>query len=167
MRVLVSLMLIAFGPASSLDHATFRVDEFVENPRIAVATIGPRAGAAGYFWLRVHFYSSLTPAERRQAETGGVQAQRTHWAAVLQFGLDAQGTVGHIDMAVPGHTCTIAATSVDAQAVLQDFRFDGKTLTLRTKGVHICDLSLLHVANQRFEWDVDLDTPVIQSGSFQ
>ena len=39
-----------------------------------------------------------------------------------------------VDMAVPGRTCTIAPFEKDVKSFLQDYRFDGKNLRLKSKG---------------------------------
>jgi len=161
--VLFALLLVGVGTRASAQSAMFRVDRVTKTPSIAIATIDPRPGAAGYTWLRIYFYASLTPSERKQAETGGLPAQRTNWAAVLQLGLDKAFTVRHVDMSVPGHTCTIAASEVEARSMLQVFRFDGHQFTLRTQGSHTCDFRAIHIPNQQFEWDVDLTSPVGES----
>jgi hypothetical protein len=162
-KALFALLLASVGTSASAQSATFRVDRVTKTPTVAVATIEPRPGAPGYSWLRIYFYSSLTPSERKQAEMGGQQAVRTHWAAVLQFGLDTAFTVWQVDMAVPGYTCTIAASDVEARNALQVFQFDGRQLRLRAKGSHVCDMSAVKVPNPQFEWDVDVAAPVIES----
>jgi hypothetical protein len=37
---------------------------------------------------------------------------------------------------------------------------DGKRVRLPGQGSHVCDMRSLRIANQTFEWDVDLDVPV-------
>jgi hypothetical protein len=160
----LGLVMAATSP-SSAQTATFRVDGVTSTPLTAVATIQPRPGAPGYSWLRIYFYSSLTAAERRQAERGGIDAHRTHWAAVLQFSLDTSWTIWQIDLSVPGHACTIAASDRDATRVVQAFQFENGRLRLRTTGAHVCDMRSIGVPNQRFEWDVSTDTRVVESRS--
>lgn len=158
-------LAIAAASTGSAQTATFRVDGKTSAPSTIVATIQPRSGAPGYFWLRIYFYSSLTATERAQAERGGIDAHRTHWAAVLQFGLDKQSTIWQIDLSVPGHTCTIAESDRAAKGVVQVFQFENGRLALRTKGTHVCDMRSLGIPDQTFEWDVDLDTRVVESRS--
>jgi hypothetical protein len=166
MRIVVwMLALLMAATSSAAQTATFRVDGVTTTPSTVVATIEPRPGAPGYFWLRLYFYSSLTAVERKQAERGGVDAHRTHWAAVFQLGLDKQSTIWQVDLSVPGHACTLAASDRDARIAIQTFRFGGGQLSLKAKGLHVCDLSSLGIPNQRFEWDVDVDTQVVESRS--
>jgi len=155
-----TLALLIAASTSSAQSATFRVDCVTSTPSTVVATIQPRPGAPGYSWLRIYFYSSLTESEREQVERGGTDAHRTHWAAVLQLSLDARSTVWQIDLSLPGHSCTIAESDRDANSALQAFQFDGGRLVLKTKGVHVCDMRSLGISNQRFEWDVSVDTRV-------
>ena len=117
---------------------------------------------ARYSWLRIYFYSSsLTASERAHATKGDIDSIRTAWAAVLQLTVDKNSTVWQIDLSLPGHTCTIAASDRDARNVLQDFQFDGGRLRVKGKGFHDCDLTSLRVPNQRFEWDMNFETSVI------
>jgi hypothetical protein len=85
---------------------------------------------------------------------------RSNWSAVLQLTVDQEGTVWQVDLSLPGHTCTIAASDVEARDVLQMFQFDGQRVRLRGQGSHVCDMRSLRIANQTFEWDVDLDVLV-------
>jgi hypothetical protein len=75
--------------------------------------------------------------------------------AVLQLGVDKDGKVWQVDLSVPGHACTIASSDSAANAMLQEYRFDGTRLRLRTKGTHPCET---------FAWDVDLTVPVFATG---
>jgi hypothetical protein len=70
--------------------------------------------------------------------------------------------VWQVDVSVPGHACTIAASEPDVKSVLQDYRFDGRRLRLKSKGSFVCDLKSLGIPNQRFGWDLDLDVPVFR-----
>jgi hypothetical protein len=160
--ILWTLGLVIATVATAAQTATFRVEGVTITPSTVVATIEPRLGAPGYRWLRVYFYSSLTAAERAQAERGGSEAFRTHWAAVLQFSLDQQSTIWQVDLAVPGHTCTIAESNVAAKKAVQAFRLDDGRLSLTAKGLNVCDMKSLGIPNQTFEWDVNITTPVFE-----
>jgi hypothetical protein len=155
--------LLIAAAASGDQRSNFKVDGVASAPSVFVATIQPRADAPEYSWLRIYFYGSLSAAERAQAERGGMYAQRTHWAAVLQVSLDRHSTIWQVDVAVPGHSCTVAASDREAKSVVQAFRYEGGRLSLQTAGSHVCDFSAIHVPNQRFEWDVSVDAPVFQS----
>ena len=80
--------------------------------------------------------------------------------AVLQFSLDKDLKVWQVDMSVPGHGCTIAPFEQDVKNFLQDYQFDGKNLRLKSKGSYVCDMKSMGMANQKFGWDVDLNTQV-------
>jgi hypothetical protein len=158
----------AVTPASFTTNARFSSGATSLSLSTAVATIEPRLGAPGYRWLRVRFYAfPLTPADVAAVTKGNVEPLEQRWKsktgpeynvshAVLQFGVDKDGKVWQVDLSIPGQTCTIAASDVEAKALLQDYRFDGTRLRLKTKGKHPCE---------RLAWDVDLTLPVFATGS--
>ena len=118
----------------------------------------------GYSWLRISFYASpLSSDDRASATKGRVDAMKAKWSAVLQLTVDKDATVWQVDLALPGHTCTIAESDRDAKNALQEFRFDGRHLRLRGKGSYVCDLRSLKIPNQTFGWDVDVDAPVVEA----
>jgi hypothetical protein len=168
--LLVTLLQAAVTPASFTTKARFSSGATSLSLSTAVATIEPRLAAPGYRWLRVHFYAfPLTPADVAAVTKGNIEPLDRRWKsnagnpakynvsnAVLQFGVDKDGKVWQIDLSVPGHTCTIAASDKEAKALLQDYRFDGTRLRLKTAGAHACE---------RLAWDVDLTVPVFATGS--
>ena len=76
--------------------------------------------------------------------------------------MDSDSNVWQVDLALPGHTCTVAESEREAKSALPEFRFDGERLRLRGKGSHVCDMKSLGIPNQTFGWDVDLDIPVVE-----
>lgn len=129
----------------------------------AVATVQPRTAAPGYSWVRIYFYPSpLTADESARAGQGRVDSIK-RWNAMLQLTVDKNATVWQVDLAVPGHTCTIAESDRDAKNAFQEMSFDGAHVRLKGKGAHVCDMRLLNIPNQTFTWDVDLDSPVIEA----
>jgi hypothetical protein len=156
--------LLAAVAVGSVQTAKFGVDGVTRTPSTIVATIQPRTAAPGYSWLRVYFYSSPA-SERANAASSHVVPIRTDWTAVLQFTVDKNSTVWQIDLSLPGHTCTIAESDRDARHALQEFQYEGGRLRVRGKGFHMCDMTSLGIPNQRFEWDVDFETPVIEGVS--
>lgn len=154
--------------------ARFSVDAFHTTLSTAMATMEPRLGAPGYFWVRVHFYSFAPAAEDVAAAQSGSlksmddkrqkKASNTedynHSNAVIQLGIDKNYKVWQVDMAVPGHTCTIAPFEDDVKKFLQVYQFDGKTLKLKSKGEYVCDMKSVGAGEPHFGWDIDLDTPV-------
>jgi hypothetical protein len=130
-----------------------------------VATIEPRLGAPGYRWLRVHFYAyPLTTTDVLAVTNGNIESLERRWKAMagtpakynvshalLQLGVDKDGKVWQVDLAVPGFACTIAGSDREANVLLQEYRFDGSRLKLRAKGTHSCE---------KFGWDIDVTTPV-------
>jgi hypothetical protein len=162
MRILWASTLITATAISLVQTSRFGVDGKTTSASTTVATIQPRTAAPGYSWIRIYFYSSsLTASERANATKGEVESIRTGWSAVLQLTVDKATTVWQIDLSLPGHTCTIAASDRDAKNVLQEFQFDGTRLRLTGKGFHDCDMTSLRVPNQRFEWEMNFETSVI------
>ena len=53
---------------------------------------------------------------------------------VIQLTVDKDFKVTRVDMAVPGHTCTIAPFEPERKNFLQTYQFDGKNLKLKSKG---------------------------------
>ncbi|HYN06245.1 MAG TPA: hypothetical protein VES67_02545 [Vicinamibacterales bacterium] len=155
-----SILLIAVA-LNSVQTAKFGVDGVTNTPSTIVATIEPRTAAAGYSWLRVYFYSSLSAGERASAAKGLVESIRTAWVAVLQFTVDKTSTVWQIDLSLPGHTCTIAESDADARKAFQEFLYDGRRLRVKGKGSFVCVMSAIGVPNRTYEWDVDFETAVM------
>ncbi len=156
-------------------NAKFAVDSTSLVLSTAVATIGARPGATGYSWLRIYFYSFPPTADDLTAiANGNVDSMEARWQkfagkhdnsyntshAVIQLSVDKDSKVWQVDMSIPGHSCTIASFEKDVSSFLQDYRFDGKTLRLKSKGAHLCDMSVNSAPNEKFEWDIDLETSV-------
>jgi hypothetical protein len=154
------LPILLMAAVVSAQTSKFGSDGVTTTPSIVVATIEPRTAAPGYSWLRVYFYSSLTSGERANAAKGLVEAIRTPWAAVLQFTVDKTSTVWQIDLSLPGHACTVAESDSDARKAFQEFLYDGRRLRLKGKGSHVCVMNARGASSPRFDWEVDLDTPV-------
>ena len=84
---------------------------------------------------------------------------RTSFAS-LQLSVDRDFTVWQVDMAVPGHSCTIAPFEADVQKFLQTYQADVHHVSLKSAGSYVCDMKFMGLANQTFRWDVDLDLSV-------
>jgi hypothetical protein len=157
-----STWLCAILGLAMVSSGNFSVNGVNSRTSTAVATIEPRTGAAGYSWLRVYFYASTLSAEDSAAATRGhIRSIKQPWSAVLQLTLDASAHVWQIDLSLPGHTCTVAESDRDAALALSGFHFDGGHLRLRSQSSHVCDMPALRVPRQSFEWNVDLDVPVV------
>lgn len=164
MRSLSVSAIFALASIGSASNARFSVDGTASTPSTAVATIQPRTGAPGYYWLRVYFYSApLASDDSASATKGRVESIKAKWSAVLQLTVDDHSNVWQVDLSLPGHTCTIAESDREAKNAMQEFQFDRKRLRLRGKGSHVCDMRSLGIPNQAFAWDVDLDTPVVEN----
>jgi hypothetical protein len=163
--------LWAFALLTSLEtspaqSARFAVDDLTSITPTVVATVEPRADAPASSWIRMYFYSfALTPIERQRAATGRDPALLRQWEAILQLTVDPKGTVSAMDLALPGRPCAVAQTGGDAARAVQHFEFDGTRLRMTSKAFSICDLKVEGVPNQRFEWDLTLDTPVVRRAS--
>jgi hypothetical protein len=163
-------------PNSFHTSASFSVDNNVMSLSSAVATIEPRLGAPGYSWLRISFYSfPVTADDIAGVMKGDTSSMDKKWNqkashpkeynsshATVQLSVDQSSKVWQVDMSVPGHACTIAPFEPDVKTFLQTYRFDGKNLRLRSKGSYICDMKFMGIPNQKFGWDIDLNTAVFE-----
>jgi hypothetical protein len=171
------------GPASvdqnsTQKNANFSVDNNALSLTTAVATIEPRPGAPGYSWLRISFYSfalaSDDIASLIKGDTGSMDRKWNKKAgnpddynssyAVIRLSVDKNSKVWQVDMYVPGYGCTIAPFEPDVKSFLQDYRFDGKRLRLKSKGSYMCDMKFLGIPDQKFSWDFELNTIVVEKG---
>ena len=184
--VLVVIMLGSIGaaladptpidPSTFSTSAKFSVDKSAMTLSSAVATIEPRLGAPGYSWLRITFYGfPLTADDVAGVTSGNTESIEKKWSAkasnpadynrshaVIQLSVDAAHKVWQVDMSVPGHTCTIAPFEPDVKGFLQTYQFDGKKLTLKSKGSYTCDMKFMGMPNQNFGWDIDVNIPVFE-----
>src|SRR6266849_1245101 len=67
-----------------------------------------------------------------------------------------------IDNSVSSLTTAIATIEPDVKSFLQNYRFDGKNLKLKSKGSYVCDMKFMGIPNQKFSWDIDLSVPVFE-----
>jgi hypothetical protein len=169
-------------PDSFGTSAEFAVDNNHLSLSSVIATIEPRVGAPGYSWVRIHFYSfPPASADMTAIENGDVASMDKKWEkladrhdnsynisnAVVQLSVDKDYKVWQVDMAVPGHTCTIAPFEKDVKSFLQNYRFDGKNLRLKSKGSYVCDMKFMKLPDQTFSWDIDLTIPVYEKGRWR
>ena len=165
-------------PGSFATRAGFSVDDVSLSLSTAIATIEPRLGAPGYSWLRIYFYSfPVAPEDMPALLKGDVSSMERKWNqkssdpknynvshAALQLSVDQNHKVWQVDMSIPGHTCTIAPYQAEVNSFLQAYQFDGKNLRLKSKGTYVCDMKFMGIPNQKFAWDVDLNTTVFDKG---
>lgn len=163
-------------PNSFHTQANFSVDNDAMSLTTAVATIEPRLGAPGYSWVRIYFYSFPVAADDMAGIMNGSTASMDKkWTrkasnpkdynasrAVIQLSVDKGFKVWQVDMSVPGHSCTIAPFEQDVKNFLQTYQFDGKNLKLKSKGSFVCDMGSIGIPNQKFGWDIDLNTAVYE-----
>jgi hypothetical protein len=163
-------------PNSFHTNANFSVDNNALSLSTAVATIERRLGAPEYSWLRIHFYSFPVGADDiagiLKGDTSSMDKKWNQKAsnpkdynrsnAVIQLSVDSTSKVWQVDMSVPGHTCTIAPFEPEVKNFLQDYQFDGKNLRLKSKGSYICDMKFMGIPNQKFGWEIDLNTVVYE-----
>lgn len=164
----------SLSPGSFNVNAQLSVGDRTISLRSAVAILQARPGAPGYSWLRIYFYSfPLTAEDISGARTGNVQSMERKWNkkagnpvdynsshGVIQLGVDKNFKVWQVDMSVPGYACTIAPFPKDVEAFLQNYRFDGRNLKLKSKGSYVCGLKVMNVPKQTLGWDINLDIPV-------
>jgi hypothetical protein len=162
-------------PDSFSTTAKFAVNQDHLSLSSAIATIEPRPGAPGYSWVQINFYSFPPAADDLPGiAKGNVASMDRKWEklsdrhdnsynvsnAVIQLSVDKDYKVWQVDMAVPGHTCTIAPFEKNVTSFLQDYRFDGKNLRLKSTGSYVCDMKFMKIADQTFAWDIDVNIPV-------
>jgi hypothetical protein len=154
--------------------ASLSVDKTSLTLTSAVAVREFRKYPAGYSWLRIHFYSfPLTATDLVAARSGNVDLidkksnknssdPKVGSASfgVIQLSLDEKLAVSQVDMSIPGHSCTIAPFDKDVRAFLETYRFDGKTLRLKSKGSYTCDLKAVGAGEKTYTWDIDVSLPV-------
>jgi hypothetical protein len=161
MELLVWLSLMASTlVAPHVAAARFDVDGDTTAPSTILATIEPKAGAPEDKWIRIYFYSSESTAPQ-QTLIAATPDHVRNWAAILQLTVGANATVSQIDLALPGHVCTVAQSGSDAARAIQTFEFDGQSMRLKTNAFSVCDLKLLGIPNPTFSWNVDIDTPLV------
>jgi len=174
--VAASARAIPIDPSTFKTNSTFSVDNSVSSLTTAIATIEARRGAPGYSWVRINFYSFPVAAEDLAGiEKGNVESMDKKWMkkasnpkdynssnAVIQLTVDKEFKVTQVDMAVPGHTCTIAPFETDVKNFLRDYQFDGKNLRLKSNRSYVCDMKFMGIPNQKFSWDIDLSIPVFE-----
>ena len=167
---------VSVDPNSFRTNAKFSVDNDAMSLSTAVATIEPRAGAPGYSWLRIYFYSFPVAADDMPAVLkGDMRSMDSKWnkkasnpddyntsRAVIQLSVDKDSKVWQVDMSIPGRACTIAPFESGVKTFLQDYQFDGTNLRLKSKGSYVCDMKFMGNPNQKFNWDIDLHTVVIE-----
>jgi len=162
-------------PKAFETRAVFSIDEDAMTLTSVAATIEPRPGAPGYSGVQISFYAfKFTTADIAGAVKGRVESMDAKWTrtasdpkvynhsyAFIQLTVDKDFKVWQIDMSVPGHACTIASSEPRVKSALQEYRFDGTRLRLKSKGSFVCVLGLAG-PNRRYGWDLDLDDPVFR-----
>ena len=139
----------------------------------AVATIEPPKGPMRYSWVEINFYSfSFTRQDVAAARSGNTELLNKKWKAMddpqafnqgwasIQLALDAQLRIQQVNMLVPGYSCTVAILERDLTNFVQEYKFDGTTLRLKSKGSYLCDMKAQGLGTPKFGWDVDLTTTV-------
>jgi hypothetical protein len=157
-------------------NAKFSVDNKTLSLSSAVATIERYPFTQGYFWIRIDFYSFPPSADDMATiNNGSVTSMEKKWMslannvnayntshATIQLTVDKNFKVGQVDMSIPGHFCTIASSELDVRKFAENYKFDGKNIKLKSKGTYLCDLSRLKTKNEKFDWDINLETRVFE-----
>ena len=181
LTVFIAGNVFADSPSLKPDSFSTRAEFAVDNSHLSlssvIATIEPRLGAPGYSWVRIHFYPfPPDAADMTGIAKGDVDSMDKRWEkladrhdnsynvsnAIIQLSVDKDYKVWQADMAVPGHGCTIAPFEKDVKSFLQDYKFDGKNLRLKSKGSYVCDMKSMKIPDQTFTWDIDLNIPVYE-----
>lgn len=139
----------------------------------AVATIEPPKGPMRYSLVEINFYSfSFTRQDATAARSGNTELLDKKWKAMdnaqafnqgwasIQLALDANSQIQQVNMRVPGYSCTVAIIERDLRNFAQEYKFDGKTLRLKSKGSYLCDMKAQGLGTPTFGWDINLTTTV-------
>lgn len=162
----------AIDPRLFDTKAEFSVEDDVKSLLSAVATLEahPMYGS-DHSWLKIHFYSFPFTTEEIQGALNGdlklIEARRYeedyNSQAIIILSMDKESrTVWQVDMAVPGHTCTIAPSEKEVQNFLQEFQFDGKQLKLKSNGSYTCGILFENVTDRIYNWNFDVDIEVFE-----
>jgi hypothetical protein len=165
-------------PSSFSTHAEFSIDKFPSSFITAVATLEPLNIAPGYSRIWITFFPfPMTPDDVAAASKGSIATlearrakmstrpevyNRNYAALVLTF--DKDHKLSNVNMAVPGHTCTIAWKPAEIERFAPGMQFDANRLKLASKGSYACDMVSIGAGIQVFHWNVDLDIPVFPKG---
>jgi hypothetical protein len=182
------LAIIAIGVAAAPagpDPAVFRtlarfsVGNTAMTLSSVVAVMEPSRLAAGYSWVRISFYAfPFTAEDIAGASSGSTDSLQRRWNqlavnpalyrtsyAAIQLSVDRDFKVWQVDMAVPGHSCTIAPFEADVRRFIQTYQADAKRLRLKSAGSYVCDMKSVGQANETFSWDLDVNLPVFEKAA--
>ena len=142
----------------------------------AVATYEPHRTFQGYSWVHVYFYAfpllqedvndvmngHVDRLDLKQLQVAKTARERNSSRAVLHLLIEQGATLSNVSLEVPGVTCTIAENVQLVKAGFQEYRFDGKSVTLRGKGRFECDLTSVGMGKRQLAWDVDVNVPAFE-----
>ena len=164
-------------PESFTTNAKISVGADALQMKSAIATTEPRLGAPGYSWVRIHLYSFLPDSsdmtDIRNGSTASMDKKVSslvgkdvtaynHSNAVIQRTVDKDYKVWQMDVAVPGHTCTIAQSDEDVKRMVQSYKIDGKSVAIKSHGSYVCDMAMVKLPNVAYALDVDVRDPLIK-----
>ena len=79
--------------------------------------------------------------------------------ATVDLILDQHFQIQEANLSIPGYVISLSDGNLKDLSV-QDYKFDGKKLKLKSHGSHRIDLSAAHVPSFTMNWDLDLSTIV-------
>ena len=144
-------------PKAFETHAVFSIDKDAMTLTSVAATIEPRSSAPGYSWLRINFYAfPFTAADIAGAMKGHVESMDAKWtntAAIRRsttIRMPSSSSAWIRTSKCGRSTCPFPVTPArslpmngDVKSAVQEYRFDGTRLRLKSKGSFVCDIKSL------------------------
>lgn len=132
------------------------------------------AFGAGYHRLTIGFYPfQLTKQQTAAAAAGNYQPIEDRVTAD-SFSVDYKShvrvflniyegnKVGHVDITLPGSSCTVTPFQNQVPGFLQDYLFEGRRLRLKSRGSFVCFAMFPEIPNQTYQWEFDVELPVFE-----
>ena len=150
------------------------------HPRLALCSVAgttePDSADPKHSLVKLTFYGfPFTPADRAAARRGNIEYLEKKFHAIqstnlksadfngggwtsVQLTVDERFQLQQVFINVPGYG--VLLHDRDLNNFAQEYRFDGKKLRLKSKGLHRLDLSSAGVPSFTLYWDIDLTTLV-------
>lgn len=143
----------------------------IDVPMVSVvATIQKHPLWPKYQWLKLDFYSfPLTEQDLTSAKSGDDNsiAMRRYNSSDVKHYNNSNATVilsidetskqiGQVDIAVPGHTCTIAVLPEEIKLFSDNYSLENNHIKIKSQGSNKCA-----TLDTKFSWDFNVDAPVL------
>jgi hypothetical protein len=165
-------------PKHFITRAEFAIDDDVKSLSSVFATIEEHpAHGTEHLWLEINFFPFvLTKDEIESATTGNFAPIENRWhsedglvkteiynsRATVVLSMDTQYKVWQVDMAMPGHSCTIAWKEEDLEKFLREYDFEDGNIRLKSKGSYTCNSMSDKQPEWTHKWDFNINVPVFK-----